>query len=347
MGTMKAAVIRRHGGPESITIEEVPRPTPAKGQVLLAVRATGLNHLDIWVRRGGRFQLTWPHVLGSDAAGVVAELGAGVSALAIGQEVVLSPGLSCGRCEACRGRQETLCDAFSIVGTGRPGTFAQFVAVPAGNCLPKPAYLSFEQAGCLAVAYVTAWRMLMTRAGLKAGETVLIHGIGGGVALAGLQIAKLAGARAIVTSSSEEKLAKAAKLGADVGLNYRVAADLPAAIRDATGGRGVDVAFETVGAATWPVSLAVLCRGGRLVICGVTSGAEAAMNLQQLYWNQYTIMGSTYGSRDDFRRLLEAMSKAKMRPVIDSVVPLDHARAATERMESGQQFGKIVLTIPH
>ncbi len=346
MQTMKAAAIQRHGGPEVITIQDLPVPSASRGEVLLAVRAAGLNHLDIWVRRGGRFQLTWPHVVGSDAAGVVAEVGTGVSGLTIGQEVVLSPGLSCGRCDRCQRGQETLCEAFSIIGAGRPGTFAQFVAVPAANCLPKPQYLSFEQAGCLAVAYVTAWRMLRTRAGLTAGETVLIHGIGGGVALAGLQIAKLTGARVIVTSSSDEKLTKAAKLGADVGLNYRTTADLTAAVRDATGGQGVDVVLETVGAATWPVSLSVLRRGGRVVICGVTSGAEAVMNLQQLYWNQYTILGSTYGTKEDFRQLLEGMAAAKMQPVIDSVVPLDQVRQAAERMESGQQFGKIVLLVP-
>ncbi|MCJ7543006.1 MAG: zinc-binding dehydrogenase, partial [Phycisphaerae bacterium] len=299
-----------------------------------------------WVRRGGRFPLKMPHVLGSDAAGVIAKVGPGVAGLTVGQEVVLSPGLSCGQCEFCQRGEQTLCEQFAIIGAGRPGTFAQFVAVPAANCLPKPAYLSFEQAGCLAVAYVTAWRMLMTKAGLKAGETVLIHGVGGGVALAGLQLAKLAGARVIVTSSSDDKLAKAAKLGADVGLNYRTTADLPARIRDLTGARGVDVVLETVGAATWPVSLAVLRRGGRVVICGTTSGPEATMNLQQLYWNQYTLLGSTFGSRDDFRQLLAAMAKAKMQPVVDSVVPLDQARPATERMESGQQFGKIVLTVP-
>ena len=221
------------------------------------------------------------------------------------------------------------------------------MAVPAANCLPKPAYLSFEQAGCLAVAYVTAWRMLMTQAGLKPGETVLIHGIGGGVALAGLQIAKLTGARVIVTSSSDEKLAKAAKLGADVTLNYRKVADLPAAIREATGGRGVDVAFETVGAATWPVSLAALRRGGRVVICGVTSGAEAATNLQQLYWNQYTRHGLDLRQQ---RRLPPAPGGHDQ----GQDAPRDRLGRARwtrpapppRRMESGQQFGKIVLTVP-
>jgi NADPH:quinone reductase-like Zn-dependent oxidoreductase len=343
---MKAATMRQPGGLDVIGIQELPSPKAGSGEVVLAVRAAGLNHLDIWVRRGGRFQLSFPHVLGSDAAGVIAELGPGVTGLKVGQEVVLSPGLFCGRCEFCRQGQQGLCVEFSIIGAGWPGTFAQFVAVPAANCLPKPDYLSFEQAGCLAVAYVTAWRMLMTRAALRCGETVLIHGIGGGVALAGLQLAKLAGARVIVSSSSDEKLAKAAKLGADVTLNYRKTADLPAAVRDATAGRGVDVVFETVGAATWAASQASLRRGGRLVICGVTGGAEAPTNLQALYWNQYTLMGSTSGSLEDCRQLLAAMTAAKMQPVIDSVWPLDQARAATEKMETGQQFGKIVLTVP-
>jgi NADPH:quinone reductase-like Zn-dependent oxidoreductase len=343
---MKAAAIRKHGDADVVEIEELPVPQAAEGEVVLSVQAAALNHLDIWVRRGGRFELTFPHVLGSDAAGVVAKVGPGAVGLKVGQEVILSPGLSCGRCEFCLRGQQNLCGDFSIVGAGWPGTFAEFVAVPAVNCLPKPPGMSFEQAGSLAVAYVTAWRMLMTRAVLKPGETVLIHGIGGGVAIAGLQLAKLVGARVIVTSSGDEKLAKAAKLGADVGLNYRKTADLPAAIREATGGRGVDIAFDTVGAATWPVSLASLRRGGRLVICGTTSGPETTANLQALYWNQYSILGSTYGSREDFRQLLSAMTEAKLPPVIDSIWPLSRARTATERLESGQHFGKIVLTMP-
>ena len=227
---------------------------------------------------------------------------------------------------------------------GHQGAFAEFITVPAANVYPKPAHLSFDEAATIPLVYVTAWRMLMTRAGLKPCNTVLIHGIGGGVALAALQLAKLAGAVAIVTSSSDDKLARARQIGADHTINYKVS-DVASAVRDITGSRGVDIVLETVGAATWQTDFAVARRGGKIVICGVTGGPKADTNLQALYWNQLMIMGSTMGSDEDFRAMLAAVSAAKLKPVIDSVFPLVNARDAMAKMEAGQQFGKIVLKV--
>ena len=341
---MKAVTIRANGGPEVVRVEDVPPPRPAAGEVVIAVRAAGLNHLDLWVRKGRPgARIAFPHVLGSDAAGVVAEIGAGVEGLEVGQDVILNPGLSCGRCEFCRRGEQSECIEFTILGLGRPGTFAERVAVPAVNVYPKPPHLDWAEAAALGLSHVTAWRMLMARAHLEAGETVLIHGIGGGVAQAGLAIAHLAGAAKIVTSSSDEKLSRAKRLGADHGINYSSQPDVARAVLDLTGGRGVDVVMDTVGAATWPVDFAAVRRGGRIVLCGVTTGAQAETPLQALYWNQVTILGSTMGSQEDFREMLRAVTAAHLKPVIDSRLPLERGPEAMARMESGEQFGKIVL----
>jgi len=342
---MKAAVIRKHGGLDCVLVEEIADPQAAPGEAVINVRAAALNHLDIWVRNGGRgLPLTFPHVLGSDAAGVVAQLGDGVKSVSVGDEVMLNPGLSCGYCEYCNRGEQSECPSFGIVGLSRAGTFAEKVAVPASNLFLKPQHITFEEAAALPLAHVTAWRMLVTRARLQPGETVLIHGIGGGVALAGLQFARLLGASTIITSSSDEKLARARALGADHTLNYRTEPDLVSRVREITGGRGADIAFDTVGAATWPANLSAVRRGGRIVLCGVTTGAVAETQLQKVYWNQLTILGSTMGSHDDFRQMLLAVAQTKLKPVIDSVHPLDRARDAIARMENAEQFGKIVLT---
>jgi len=343
---MKAVTIRSNGGPEVVRVEDVPAPRPAAGEVVVEVRAAALNHLDIWVRKGRRgAAMNFPHVLGSDAAGVVAELGAGVAGVKAGDEVVINPGVFCGRCEWCQRGEQSECEQFGIIGAARWGTYAERVAVPAANLYPKPRHLDFAEAAALPLAHVTAWRMLMTRARLRAGETVLIHGIGGGVALAALQIARLAGATCIVTSSSDDKLSRAATLGARAGVNYRTTPDVGAAVRGLTGGRGVDVVFDTVGAAAWAAGFAAVRPGGRIVTCGVTTGAVAETSLQALYWNQISVLGSRLGSQEDFRLMLLAVEAAGMKPVIDKTLPLDRAPEALARMEGGEQFGKIVLSV--
>lgn len=342
---MKAAVIREHGGPHVVRVEDLPEPQPAAGEVVVETRAGALNHLDIWVRKGGRMELEFPHIIGSDAAGVVAAVGEGVEGVEVGQEVVIVAGYGCGACEFCARGEVSLCAGFGIIGLSRPGVFAERTVVPAGNVAPKPAGLSFGQAASLGIAYGTAWRMLFTRARLRPGETLLIHGIGGGVALAALQFARAAGARAIVTSSSDEKLEKARHLGADGAINYRSTPDVAAAAREMTGGRGVDVAFDSVGAATWPVDFAAVHKGGRIVLCGVTTGAEAQTDLQALYWKQLNVLGSTFASKDDFLGMLRTVEAAGIEPVLDSTVSLEEVADAHRRMEEGGQFGNIVVAL--
>ncbi len=343
---MKAAAIREHGDISKITVEERPDPAPDEGDAIVEVRAAGLNHLDIWVRKGRPgMALSMPHVLGSDAAGVVVELGPGTTGFDVDTEVIINPGLWCGQCEYCLRGEQSVCVSYGILGMTRPGTFAERVAVPAASLQPKPPHLSWEEAGVLSLAHLTAYRMLMTRAALAPGETVLIHGIGGGVAVAALQICTAVGARSIVTSSSDEKLERARTLGATDAINYTVVSDVAQAVKDITSGRGADIAFDTVGAATWPVDFDAVRRGGRVVLCGVTSGAVAETNLQKLYWRQLSLLGSTMGSCEDYRQLINLVDRSGMKPVIDNVWSLDDAPKATERMEEGKQFGKIGLRL--
>lgn len=343
---MKAAVIHEHGGLDRVSIDQVSEPEPADGEVVLKVYSAGLNHLDIWVRKGRPgLESAMPHILGSDAAGIVTAIGANVKNINIGDEVILNPGLSCGCCDYCTRGEQSECPSFGIVGLTRPGTFAEQIAVPARNVHIKPDHMNFDEAGTFVLSYLTAWRMLMTRAKLKPGQTVLIHGIGGGVALSALQLAKLSGAEAIVTSSSDEKLARSTQIGADHTINYKAVDDIAQHVRDITHGNGVDIVIDTVGAATWPIDFSAVRRGGKIVLCGVTSSAQAHTNLQMLYWNQLTILGSTMGSEKDLRQMLRAVTIVKLKPVVDSVISLDKARDAMSRMEEGKQFGKIVLRV--
>jgi len=342
---MKAAVIHEHGDLDVLRVEDIEEPRPGPGEVILKVLCAGLNHLDLWVRKGRpRAQLQTSHVLGSDAVGTVSAVGEGVESPKVGEQVILNPALSCGHCEFCLRGEQSTCVSFGIMGLSRSGTFAEQVAVPAGNCYPRPSLLSDEEAGTFALAHVTAWRMLMTRAQLKPGETVLIHGIGGGAALAALQFAKLVGAEVFVTSSSDDKLSRAGKLGADHTLNYE-RENVAEWIAHETSGRGVDVAFDAVGAATWPLDFACVRKGGRVVLCGVTTGSKAESDLRTLYWNQLTILGSTMGSAEDFRQMLRAVTVNQLKPVVDRVYRLARVRDAMERMETGKQFGKIAIRV--
>jgi NADPH:quinone reductase-like Zn-dependent oxidoreductase len=342
---MKAAVIHEHGDLDVVRVEDIEEPKPGPGEVVLKVLCAGLNHLDIWVRKGRPgAQLQTSHVLGSDAVGTVAQVGAGVESPKVGEQVILNPGLSCGHCEFCLRGEQSTCVSFGIIGLSRSGTFAEYVAAPAGNCYPRPAHLSDEEAGVLSLAYVTAWRMLMTRAQLKPGETVLIHGIGGGAALAALQLAKLVGAEVFVTSSSNGKLSCARRFGADHTLNY-AKESVAKWIEHETSGRGVDVVVDAVGAATWPLDFTCVRKGGRVVLCGVTTGAKAESDLRTLYWNQLTILGSTMGSTEDFRQMLRAVTANRLKPVVDRIYRLTRVRDAMQRMETGKQFGKIALRI--
>jgi len=340
---MRAALIREHGDLNVVQVVEVEAPVLAVGEVVLEVLCAGLNHLDIWARMG-RTKLKMPHILGSDAVGIVTAVGENVESPRVGERVIVNPGLGCGHCEFCRCGEQSLCISFGIIGLSRDGTFAEQVAVPASNCYPKPSHLSDEEAGALALSYVTAWRMLVTRAQVKPGESVLIHGIGGGVALSTLQLAKRIGAEVFVTSSSNEKLSRARELGADHTINYEKESVVEW-IRSHKGDRGVDVAVDAVGAATWPLDFTCVRKGGRVVLCGVTTGAKAETDLRTLYWNQLTVLGSTLGSTQDFEQMLAAVNVSRLRPIIDEVFPLDSVRDAMARMEEARQFGKIVLKI--
>lgn len=343
---MRAAHIYAHGGLDQLSVGDVPNPAVGPGEALVHVEAAALNHLDIWVRKGRPgLTLSFPHVLGSDAAGIVLDVGDGIDRGLVGGKVVLNPGLWCGRCEWCLRGDHSECATYSIVGLGRWGTFATQVAVPAVCLVPAPEHLSVHEAAALPLAYLTAWRILTTRGQLRAGETLLIHGVGGGVAIAGLQLAKLMGARVLVTSSKDDKLARAGKLGADGFINYSKTQDVGAEVKNLTGGRGVDLVLDTTGAGTWPINFASVRKGGRIVHCGVTTGKVAEVDISALYWNHITVMGSTMGSQEEFRSMVAAVSAAKMKPVIDAVFPLADARAAQERMEKGDQFGKIVLGV--
>jgi NADPH:quinone reductase-like Zn-dependent oxidoreductase len=343
---MKAAVIHKHGGLECLNVEDVPEPKPKEGEVVLKVNSAALNHLDIWVRKSrAGLDTSKPHILGSDAAGIIVDKGPNTNEVNIGDEVILNPGLSCGRCEYCRRGEQSECITFGIIGMNRDGTFAEKVAVPLRNVWPKPAHMDFDEAASIGLVYQTAWRMLYTRARLRSSQVVLIHGIGGGVALACLQFAKLAGAEVIVTSASQEKLSKALQAGADYIVNYKKNGAVTEEVKDITGGRGVDIVIDSVGAATWDTDFAAVRKGGYIVLCGVTSGSAAQTNLQGLYWNQLNILGSTMGSDEDFRQMLKAVNTSKMIPAIDSIWPLEDIKEATGRMENAGQYGKIVLRI--
>ena len=328
---MKAVRIHEDGGPEVLRYEDAPDPEPAEGEVLIRLQAASLNHLDLWIRQG-KPSVPKPRILGADGAGTVEALGAGVDGLAEGQRVVLNPGL-----EHEGGR-------ITVVGEHFDGTHAELIALPATNVYPLDDSLSFEDAAAFPLVFETAYRMLVTRAGLREGETVLVWGIGGGVATAALAIAKALGARVIATSSSAAKLERARELGADAVVDH-ADGDVVAAVKEATGGRGADVVVDDVGEATWQRTLQAAAVGGRIAVCGATTGPNPPAALHRVWWKQLSILGSTMGTKGDFEAAYELVRSGRARPVVDSTFPLAEARAAHERLESGEQLGKVVLTM--
>ena len=326
---MRAVRIHEDGGPEVLRYEEAPDPVAGPGEVLIGLRAASLNHLDVWLRRGLP-SAPKPRILGADGAGVVVGLGEGVDRFREGDEVVINPGLD----EGAR-----------IVGEHMDGTHAELIALPADYIYPLPNGLTFEQAAAFPLVFETAYRMLVTRGGLQEGEWVFVWGIGGGVATAAMQVAKALGARVIVTSSSDEKLARARELGADATVNH-ADADVAAAVREATDGHGADIVVEHVGEATWKTSLQVAASGGRVAVCGATSGPNPPANLHRIWWKQLTVLGSTMGTQADFQAVYELVASGRAEPVVDRAFPLAEAAAAHEHLEAGRQLGKVVLTIP-
>lgn len=325
---------------------ELPRPELHRpDDVLVRIRAAALNRLDLWMTAGlPNVSPALPFVVGSDGAGVVAEVGPAVRRFRPGDRVMINPGLSCGECAACLADEDSLCREFRLLGEHRPGTAAEYLVLPAANLAPVPPEMTWAQAAGFSLATLTAWRMLADRAALRAGETVLIWGIGGGVALAALQIARLLGAQAIVTSGSDAKLETARSLGAAAGLNHG-RDDVVAEVRRFTGGLGADVVVDSVGERTWPDSLRALRRGGRLVICGATTGPSAAFDLRRLFWHQWSILGSTMGSRREYAEIVRLAHQGRLWPVVDRVLPLAQGAAAYERMRRSEQTGKLVLEV--
>ena len=318
---MKAIRIHEDGSPEVLRYEDAPDPEPGPGEVLIQLRAASLNRLDLWVR-AGLPSVPKPRILGADGAGLDLE----------GRRVVINPGIEHG-------------DRISVVGEHMDGTHAELVAVPQSNVYPIPDELSFEEAAAFPLVFETAYRMLVTRAGLREGEWVLVWGAGSGIGTAAIVLARALGARVVTTSSSDAKVELARGLGAEAVVNHKTG-DVLEAVREATGGAGADVVVEHVGEATWQTSLQAVRAHGRIAVCGATSGPNPKAALHRVWWKQLTILGSTMGTKEDFEGAFELVKSGKAKPVVDSVYPLAEARAAHERMEAGEHFGKIVLAIP-
>ena len=345
---MKAIVFSEQGSVEVLRYTDVPEPVLGADEILINVKACAVNFLDLHARRN-RPEIEvklrrgeTPHILGSDIAGTIAEVGPAVNSIAVGDRVVLAPCIPCATCSDCHRGDENLCDTQVLIGFQTNGGYAEYVKAPAVNAIHIPETLSFVNAAAIPIAYLTAWHMLMARAQLRPGEDVLILGVGGGVGSAGLQIAKLSGARVFATASSDEKLARARKMGADVTINYKDT-DFSEIVLDATDGRGVDVVLEHVGAATWEQSIASLAKNGRLVSCGVTTGNIGEINIRKLYQKQITIMGSALGTASELRTLVKLAGHGKLEPIIDRTLPLDRADEAHLLLENRKNFGKIVL----
>ena len=339
---MKAAVLERRGA-DGVSWRDFPDPQAGEDETILGVVAGSLNRVDLYMRdNGAGITHALPHVMGVDAAGIVAEA-APASGLKVGQKGIVYASAFCGMCRFCLAGDQPLCERVKIMGEHRGGGFAEYVAMPSRCIFPLADDADLVAAGALATGHLTAWRMLFGKKALRPGECVLIVGIGGGVAVACLQLAKLIGARAFVTSSSDEKIAPAMAMGADGGVNYRKG-PVSNAILDMSGG-GVDMAIDSVGAASWGESLKSLRRGGRLVTCGATTGANPPADLQRVFIRQLEIYGSTGGSVGEFRQLLSVFNQGKVTPVIDSSYPASDIRAAFDRLESGAHFGKVSLVL--
>jgi NADPH:quinone reductase-like Zn-dependent oxidoreductase len=340
---VKAVVFQQHGGPEVLQYTHVPEPSVRANEVLVRVRACALNHLDLWVRGGlPNVPIPLPHIPGSDVSGEIAQIGSDVSTVRVGQKVVLAPGVSCGKCAACVAGLDNRCRQFTNIGYMIDGGCAEFVRAPDVNCLPYPENLSFEEAAAVPLVFQTAWHMLVSRAELQPGEDVLVLGAGSGVGSAAIQIAKFFGARVIATAGTPEKLEKARQLGAEYMINHK-SQKIREEVRRITNKRGVDVVVEHVGTATWDDSLASLAPSGRLVTCGATTGYDAKVDLRFLFSRQLSLCGSYMGTKVELQIVMKLVAAGRLKPIVDRIFPLAEAVAAHAYLESGQQFGKVVL----
>lgn len=340
---MKAIYLERFGGPDVLRFGERPDPVAGPGEALVRVRACGVNHLDLWVRAGlPGLDPEMPHILGNDVVGEIVAVGPGVRHVAPGQRTVVNPTLSCGVCPACANGDDNLCRAYDVIGRRRNGGYAELVAVPAANCLPFPEHLSWEQAAAIPLVFLTAWHMLVTRARVRPGEDVLVIGAGSGVGSAAIQVARLHGARVIATAGGPAKLARARELGAHETIDH-ASEDIARRARELTGKKGVEVVVEHAGGRVFEAGVAALARDGRLVTCGATSGSGVSLDLNLLFGRHLTLLGSWMGRRSDLNDVLRHVTAGTLKPVVDSVRPLAEARAAHERIEAREHFGKLVL----
>ncbi len=342
---MKAIVFYRHGGPEQLQLAEFPVPQIHDDEVLVRTRACALNHLDIWIRQGlPGVTIPLPHILGCETAGIVETVGKNVTGISRGQNVLIAPGLSCGHCSYCNDGWDSACPEFRIMGLQVHGGYAEFVKCPAQNILPVSDRWRLEEWAAVPLVFLTAWHMLVTRAGLKSGESVLIHAAGSGIGSAAIQIAKMLGSEVFTTVSSDDKTAFARSLGADHVINYS-REDFASVIRAQTKGKGVDVVFEHIGPQTWEKSLASLAKLGRLVVCGGTSGPTVTLTLRPFFMQQLSIAGCYMGARRELHEVLKHMEAGRLKPVIDSLYPLSQALQAQQHMLDRKNLGKIVLTV--
>lgn len=343
--TMKAVIIQEHGGVEKLKyVEAHPVPGIGAGEVQVNVKAVALNRLDLWVREGWPgLKLQFPHVLGSDAAGIITKIGEGVRNVKIGDEVLLAPGWGCGDCQFCLEGKDNLCQHYKILGQNTQGVYAEFVKAPAANALPIPLGLSFEEAAAIPLVFLTAWHMLVDQVNLQPGEDILIHAGGSGVGSAAIQIAKLLGARVFTTASSQPKLDKAAELGADICFNY-TESDFFEEVMKQTNKCGVDVVFEHVGESTWEKSIKSLRKGGRLVTCGATTGHQAVTDLRYVFFKELKILGNFMGPKAGLASALKFFPE-KLKPVVDKVFDLKDAAKAHDYLNNREQFGKVILKV--
>lgn len=343
---MKALTLTAVGSLDNLKVQDVPAPAPVGAdEVLVRIKAVGLNHLDLFVVDGlPGVQYTFPLIMGGDGAGVIEQVGASVTQWKPGDRVMINPGISCYQCAPCLAGEHSLCETYRLLGEHLPGTAAELVVVPAKNLGAVPEKMPWPEAACFSLATLTAWRMLITRAQLKPGETVLIWGIGGGVSLAALSIAKLTGAKVIATSSSDDKLKHARDLGADITLNH-ASVDVAAEVRKLTSREGVDVVVDNVGEKTWEKSLRSLKRMGRLVTCGATTGPMVTTDVRKLFWYQYSILGSTMGNYSEYQAIVRLAQRGRLWPRVHRVYPIDRGRDAFASLHAGEQLGKIVVEI--
>lgn len=342
---MRAVRVHRHGGPEELRFEELPTPEPGPGEVRVRIRASGLNHLDLWVLggvEGHHFPL--PLTPGSDGAGVVEAIGPGVEHARIGTRVALHPSVSCGICDPCVGGDDHFCAEYRILGEHRDGTQAEAVVVPEANLLPMPDSMDFVQAAAIPLAFLTAWTMLVERARLRIGETLLVIAGGSGVGSAAIQIGRLLGARVLASAGGAAKGTRCLELGAELAFDH-ASPGLSKQVKQATGGRGADVVFEHVGKATWDEAVRSLARGGRLVTCGATTGELVGLNLRHLFFKNLALLGSTMGSRGTMREVWKFAAEGRLQPVLDRTFRLDQVAEAHAHVARRGSFGKVVLTL--